>query len=88
MGKGSFDFQQREDHTLLKDSNQRDLDTYTGREQSIGHDIEVNDETSHRPAVQLANMIFNQAIDSRASDVHIEPFENRTRIGLELTGIA
>ena len=87
-GKGSFDFQQREDHTLLKDSNQRDLDTYTGQaEQSIGHDIEVNDETSHRPAVQLANMIFNQAIDSRASDVHIEPFENRTRIRFRIDGV-
>ena len=43
--------------------------------------LKVIDETKDRPAVQLANVIFNPSCRIRgASDVHIEPFGNRTRI--------
>ena len=56
-------------------------------DQAAGRDIEVIDETNDRPAVQLANMIFNQAVQARASDVHIEPFETSTRIRFRIDGV-
>ncbi len=40
-----------------------------------------------KPAVQLANLIFNQAIRNGASDVHIEPQEKSLRIRFRIDGV-
>ena len=53
------------------------------KEQVIDGGIEVIDNTNDRPAVQLVNVIFNQAVESRASDVHIEPYEKELEFVLE-----
>ncbi|BCS80715.1 GspE/PulE family protein [Anaerocellum diazotrophicum] len=39
------------------------------------------------PVVKLVNSIFEQAITSRASDIHIEPFENEIRVRFRIDGI-
>jgi len=43
-----------------------------------------NEETS--PIVKLVNLIFNEAVNMRASDIHIEPFEDRIRIRYRIDG--
>lgn len=42
---------------------------------------------SDKPAVQLANLIFNQAIRNAASDVHIEPQEKALRVRFRIDGV-
>ncbi len=68
---------------------------------SSGIDMEEDDEDEHeqavaeraesdvmdKPAVQLANLIYNQAIRNKASDVHIEPQENSMRIRFRIDGV-
>jgi len=84
-GKVAFNFEQKDNSV---DSDDQDNYTQTEQiEQVISPDIEVIADTSYRPAVQLANVIFNQAVESRASDVHIEPFGNRTRIRFRIDGV-
>jgi len=39
------------------------------------------------PIVKLVNSIFEQAINQRASDIHIEPFEEEVRIKFRIDGI-
>ena len=39
------------------------------------------------PAVQLVNKILFQAMQSRASDVHIEPYENEVKIRFRVDGV-
>ncbi|SKA82164.1 type IV pilus assembly protein PilB [Caloramator quimbayensis] len=39
------------------------------------------------PIVKLVNAIFEQAINQRASDIHIEPFEDEVRIKFRIDGI-
>ena len=39
------------------------------------------------PAIKLVNKIFFQAVHSRASDIHIEPYENHARIRFRIDGI-
>jgi type IV pilus assembly protein PilB len=39
------------------------------------------------PAVKLANRIILEAIQKKASDIHIEPFEKRMRIRLRIDGV-
>ncbi len=48
---------------------------------------DVQSSVADKPAVQLANLIFNQAIRNSASDVHIEPQEKSLRIRFRIDGV-
>jgi general secretion pathway protein E len=51
-------------------------------------DIErLKDLASEAPIVRLVNHLINRAIDSRASDIHIEPFENRLKVRYRIDGV-
>lgn len=39
------------------------------------------------PIVKLVNLIISEAVNMRASDIHIEPFENRVRIRYRIDGV-
>ncbi len=45
---------------------------------------ETNDEA---PVIQLLNSLIERAIKSGASDIHVEPFENETRIRMRIDGV-
>lgn len=49
-------------------------------------DSEYMDEVNNAPAVRLVNSIITQAVKSRASDVHIEPYENYIKIRFRIDG--
>lgn len=42
---------------------------------------------SKAPAIKLVNRILFQAVESRASDIHIEPYENEVKIRLRIDGV-
>lgn len=46
----------------------------------------VLDDVNNAPIVQLVNTIIDQAIQTKASDIHIEPFENIVRIRYRIDG--
>ncbi len=47
---------------------------------------EIIDETS-APIVRLTQLIISEAVQLRASDIHIEPFEDRVRIRYRIDGV-
>ncbi len=47
---------------------------------------EINENVDNAPVVKLVNLIIDQAIHSRASDIHIEPMENIVRIRFRIDG--
>ncbi|SHH30424.1 type II secretion system protein E (GspE) [Caloranaerobacter azorensis DSM 13643] len=49
-------------------------------------DEEIITQINNAPVVRLINSIIRQAVNSRASDIHIEPFENRLRIRFRIDG--
>lgn len=53
----------------------------------MGEEIIEQDESTERPAVQLANIIFNQAIRSGASDIHIDLQEKTMRVRFRIDGV-
>jgi len=73
----------------------RMLDDLAPREQKIEGDYEDEDYTAaelHELAreptlVNLVNLIVLEAIESQASDVHIEPFEDNVKIRYRIDGI-
>jgi len=51
-------------------------------------DIEqLKDLASEAPVIRLVNLIISKAIESRASDIHIEPFEKDLKVRLRIDGI-
>ncbi|MDR0521513.1 MAG: Flp pilus assembly complex ATPase component TadA [Planctomycetaceae bacterium] len=42
---------------------------------------------SDAPIVRLANLIIEEAVQLRASDIHIEPFEDRVRVRYRIDGV-
>ncbi len=51
-------------------------------------DIEqLKDLASEAPVIRLVNLIISKAIESRASDVHIEPFEKDLKVRYRIDGI-
>lgn len=60
-------------------------------EDSLMHEIEETadllDETSDAPIIRLVNLMLTQAVKSRASDIHIEPYQNKFKIRYRIDGI-
>ncbi len=51
-------------------------------------DIEhLKDLASEAPVVRLVNLMIARALESRASDIHIEPFENRLKVRYRIDGV-
>jgi type IV pilus assembly protein PilB len=57
--------------------------TETAVEQQAAQNAE---ESSDAPVVKLCNLIITEAVQLRASDIHIEPFEDRVRIRYRIDG--
>lgn len=51
-------------------------------------DVEhLRDLASEAPVIRLANMLIARALEQRASDIHIEPFEKELRVRYRIDGI-
>jgi general secretion pathway protein E len=46
----------------------------------------LRDMAFEAPIVKLVNMIITRAVESRASDIHIEPFENNVKVRYRIDG--
>jgi len=47
----------------------------------------LRDMASEAPVIRLVNQLFSRALESRASDIHIEPFEHQLKIRYRIDGI-
>ncbi|MCK7594572.1 type II secretion system ATPase GspE [Pseudomarimonas salicorniae] len=51
-------------------------------------DIEhLRDLASEAPVIRLVNLVIQRAVEARASDIHIEPFENRLKVRYRIDGV-
>ena len=55
-----------------------------GDEEDIAH---LRDQASEAPVVRLVNLTISRAVEARASDIHIEPFENRLKVRYRVDGV-
>ncbi len=51
-------------------------------------DVEhLRDMASEAPVIRLVNLIITRALETRASDIHIEPFENSLKVRYRIDGV-
>ena len=53
-------------------------------EEEVEH---LRDMASEVPVIRLVNQMLSRALESRASDIHIEPFENQLKVRYRIDGI-
>ncbi|MCS4235311.1 type II secretion system ATPase GspE [Stenotrophomonas rhizophila] len=57
-------------------------------EGAVVDDIEhLRDLASEAPVIRLVNLVIQRAFELRASDIHIEPFENRLKVRYRVDGV-
>jgi len=64
------------------------IDTLDGEGDEDLEDVEhLRDLASEAPVIRLVNLIMQRAVEARASDIHIEPFENRLKVRYRVDGV-
>ena len=53
---------------------------------NIEVDVETIDDVKNAPVVKMIEYLFKNSIEMRASDIHIEPYENEIRIRYRIDG--
>jgi general secretion pathway protein E len=53
-------------------------------EEDVGH---LKDLASEAPIIKLVNLLITRAVESRASDIHIEPFEGDVKVRYRIDGV-
>ena len=59
-------------------------DESSGDEEDVDH---LRDLASEAPVIRLVNIILQRAVEARASDIHVEPFENRLKVRYRIDGV-
>jgi len=64
------------------------VESLGGEDEGDIEDVEhLRDLASEAPVIRLVNLILQRAVESRASDIHIEPFENRLKVRYRVDGV-
>ncbi|MEX2286877.1 MAG: GspE/PulE family protein [Planctomycetaceae bacterium] len=68
--------------SMLQEFTETAID-FTETEMQAALDAEVDESA---PVIKLVNLIISEAVNMRASDIHVEPFEDRVRIRYRIDG--
>lgn len=69
---------------IIEDIGETGLEFLREEEEDIGY---LKDLASEAPIIKLVNLFITRAIESRASDVHIEPFEDELKVRYRIDGV-
>jgi general secretion pathway protein E len=53
-------------------------------DEDVGH---LKDLASEAPIIRLVNLLITRAVEGRASDIHIEPFEDEVKVRYRIDGV-
>jgi len=70
---------------MIQDAQAQETDLHAGEEALDVADLQKM--AQEELIIQLVNLTLNQAIQDRASDIHVEPFERELRIRYRIDGI-
>lgn len=80
----AYDMTQTSADEVMQDIDDEDPERLFTEIEEVG---DLLDDTSDSPVIRLVNLMFSQAIRDNASDIHIEPYQNRLKIRQRLDGI-
>ncbi|MGY3265969.1 type II secretion system ATPase GspE [Lysobacter sp. HA35] len=63
------------------------VDTAEGEGGELDDVEHLRDLASEAPVIRLVNLVIQRAVELRASDIHIEPFENQLKVRYRVDGV-
>ncbi len=69
---------------IIEDIGERGIEFIREEEEDVGH---LKDLASEAPIIKLVNLFITRAVESRASDIHIEPFEDELKVRYRIDGV-
>ncbi|HUL14230.1 MAG TPA: ATPase, T2SS/T4P/T4SS family, partial [Methylococcaceae bacterium] len=64
------------------------VDNLGGDEEINEADVEhLKDLASEAPVIRMVNLIMQRAVEARASDIHVEPFEQQLKVRFRVDGV-
>jgi len=63
------------------------IETADGEGAAVDDIEHLRDLASEAPGIRLVNLVIQRAVELRASDIHIEPFENRLKVRYRVDGV-
>ena len=69
---------------IIEDIGGKGIEFLREEEEDVGH---LKDLASEAPIIRLVNMLITRAVESRASDIHIEPFEDELKVRYRIDGV-
>ncbi|MGD1075329.1 MAG: type II secretion system ATPase GspE [Thermodesulfovibrionales bacterium] len=69
---------------LIEDIGERDVEFIRDEEEDVDH---LKDLASEAPIIKLVNLLISRAVEGRASDIHIEPFEDELKVRYRIDGV-
>jgi general secretion pathway protein E len=69
---------------IIEDLGDKGIEFLREEEEDIGH---LKDLASEAPIIKLVNMLITRAVEGRASDIHIEPFEDELKVRYRIDGV-
>jgi general secretion pathway protein E len=69
---------------IIEDIGEKGLEFLREEEEDIGY---LKDLASEAPIIKLVNLFITRAVESRGSDIHIEPFEDELKVRYRIDGV-
>jgi len=71
---------------MIKEITQQDLEIIHASEESSNEGLDMETSPNDAPVIQLVNLLVEEALKMRASDIHIEPYEKTLRVRYRIDG--
>lgn len=69
---------------LIENIEDHTLQIMSEEDEDVGH---LQDLASEAPIIRLVNLIITRAVESRASDIHVEPFSDELKVRYRIDGV-
>jgi general secretion pathway protein E len=71
-------------NSIVEDIGEKGLEFIAEEEEDVGH---LKDLASEAPIIRLVNLLITRAVENRASDIHVEPFEDELKVRYRIDGV-
>ena len=71
-------------NSIIEDIDDKSAGAMGENEEDVGY---LKDLASEAPIIKLVNLIITRAVESRASDIHIESFEDELKVRYRIDGV-
>lgn len=76
--------EQQNINRIIEDMGSEEIDLTKGDEEDVGH---LKDLAFEAPIIKLVSIVIGRAVEGRASDIHVEPFEDELKVRYRIDGV-